>query len=637
MKLKKFKIQNFKGIEDAEISIDTRANTPIITLIGLNESGKTTILEAISHFVSGDSVVAKIFDEPQNTSGVYSLVPIHKKVNFTGAVSISAIVSLTEGDIQEIQDLAKTQCNCIIDTEPFMTDITITKQYEFADGNPSEDVSRNTWDLQLFTKKTKHTKKYKPYQYSGEGEDLEKIVWNKIIGNLAQISYFPTFLVDFPQRIYITEHETESDANRYYRHVLQDVLDSLNSDLSLEKHIVDRINSFKSKQTPAQLTNWLTLFLNRPEKGQVDSVITQMAEAMSSEILVSWDKIFQRTSPAKSVHIDWFIDTERDDLPYITISISDGKFRYALQERSLGFRWFFSFLLFTSFKQYKKRETIFLFDEPAANLHAGAQTELLKSFEKITEGGHKIIYSTHSHHMINPYWLSGAYIVENKAIDFDDRKSVDALNGGNTDIKTIPYKQFVTKYPNRSSYFQPVLESISYVSPEILPDMPVVITEGISDYYAFSLVSRSKSLLFKFIPGLGAGASGPIISFLIASGRKFIVLLDDDNAGKKEAKNYVDRFHLRKNSVFTLAEIDASFAGKKLETILSAETHRIIREHFLKKGNQASKKEVELYFAEKMYQKQKNGVMSTETRDQMNKIIFFLNDKIEALSAINKS
>ena len=49
-----FIIKNFKGISGSKIDL---TNNRIITLVGLNESGKTTIMEAISLFyeiIKGD-------------------------------------------------------------------------------------------------------------------------------------------------------------------------------------------------------------------------------------------------------------------------------------------------------------------------------------------------------------------------------------------------------------------------------------------------------------------------------------------------------------------------------------------------------------------------------------------------------
>jgi len=42
-------------------------------------------------------------------------------------------------------------------------------------------------------------------------------------------------------------------------------------------------------------------------------------------------------------------------------------------------------------------------------------THLLKSFESLAETCH-LVYTTHSHHMINLRWLDSAYVVKNDAL-----------------------------------------------------------------------------------------------------------------------------------------------------------------------------------------------------------------------------
>lgn len=68
MMIRKFVLKNFKGIETVELDVIDRTNCPVLTLIGLNESGKATILEGLSHFVSGDRSVSGLF------GGVHALV-----------------------------------------------------------------------------------------------------------------------------------------------------------------------------------------------------------------------------------------------------------------------------------------------------------------------------------------------------------------------------------------------------------------------------------------------------------------------------------------------------------------------------------------------------------------------------------
>jgi hypothetical protein len=281
-----------------------------------------------------------------------------------------------------------------------------------------------------------------------------------------------------PARIYLKEHDNELPVNRYYRLVFQDILDSIGGNLSLDKHVSNRIAEFqKERDSP----DWLSLFFGSSNKATIDSVFQKISNAITKEVLGSWHRVFQRPVTAKSVFIEWHIDTQKDNLPYASFVVSDGDSRYVLNERSLGFRWFFSFLLFTAFKQVSERPTLFLFDEPAANLHAKAQAELLTSFSRIISAGNYIIYSTHSHHMINPRWLSGAFIIENAALDYDSDDAF-GLTTKPTNIKATSYRDFVSQYPNRTSYFQPVIEKLEYVSPAVIGNAPFVIVEGITDY-----------------------------------------------------------------------------------------------------------------------------------------------------------
>ena len=54
MRYKRFQIKNFKGIKDTIVDLDA-GEAAVFPFVGLNESGKTTILEAIHSFFSGQS------------------------------------------------------------------------------------------------------------------------------------------------------------------------------------------------------------------------------------------------------------------------------------------------------------------------------------------------------------------------------------------------------------------------------------------------------------------------------------------------------------------------------------------------------------------------------------------------------
>jgi len=593
--IKKFKIDNFKGIESLEVNMLGRHKCPVITLVGLNESGKTTILEAISHFLTNEGTISE-GDEGNKSSNYLSLVPIAKKANFSGKISISATVQLEQADKEAVIKIFNDQ-KLELKDDSLPEEFEITRNYLFKDGQYIKLT--NNWGLNLFCK-NKRAQNFKEYQRPDDSSD-EKDLWlasvNAIKATLPTIAYFPTFLVDVPSRIYLEPYEGEHASQRYYRDVLQDVLDSLGDGLDLQKHVVKRIKDYQENENNP---NWFSMFLGKPEKGQVDSVIQKISSSISKEVIGSWRNIFSRPISAKMIVLDWHVDLEKNGIPYISISISDGESRYALHERSLGFRWFFLFLLFTRFKRDKERPTLFLFDEPAANLHARAQIELLTSFEKILGEKNTIIYSTHSTHMINPRWVPASHIVENTAINYDSEDETATFSSPPTSILAHPYRTFVSENPDRTSYFQPIMERLEDVTPLISPNGPVIVTEGISDFHAYSyycadLMKKEKVGL---VPGLGDASHDILISGMIGKGQNFIIILDDDNSGKRGANRYRENWILDNRSIATVGELNPEHSGKKLETLLSEDTRKNICAHFGKKSDQPSKKEIALYFAE---------------------------------------
>jgi hypothetical protein len=94
VRYKSFTIQNFKGIKDATINLDGVGGAAVFALVGLNESGKTTVLEAI-HSFSPESATGELFDGAKGIGIPYKdRVPRHLISTFTGDVSVTATVAL---------------------------------------------------------------------------------------------------------------------------------------------------------------------------------------------------------------------------------------------------------------------------------------------------------------------------------------------------------------------------------------------------------------------------------------------------------------------------------------------------------------------------------------------------------------
>ncbi len=90
-------------------------------------------------------------------------------------------------------------------------------------------------------------------------------------------------------------------------------------------------------------------------------------------------------------------------------------------ERSTGFAWFFSFLVWFSQVKRTYGENLFiLLDDPGIGLHAKAQEDLLRYISQELEPHYQVIYTTHSPFMIEPNNLHRARTVEDIISTTDD-------------------------------------------------------------------------------------------------------------------------------------------------------------------------------------------------------------------------
>ncbi len=82
-----------------------------------------------------------------------------------------------------------------------------------------------------------------------------------------------------------------------------------------------------------------------------------------------------------------------------------------LERRSPGFRWFFSFV--TAFSEFgRERNVIILLDEPGLGLHARAQYDLLRFIDERVARRNQVLYTTHSPFMLNTCELNRIRVVE---------------------------------------------------------------------------------------------------------------------------------------------------------------------------------------------------------------------------------
>ena len=602
MKFAEFHIKNFKGIEELRFNLDKSPEANIFTLVGLNESGKTTILEAINLFLSNPELGP--LDIPgSKIKHREELIPINKRDNFNEDVSITVKIKLDDDDLVKINQFINKETSSTFKAVEKKAYVQFYRTWKFKDSKFIKYESK--WSGFNGIPKDKRTKNK---QITGKlNLSLSKFC-NQLI---PSILYFPNFLFDFPTKIILETKEEATAKESFYIDLIQDILFSLSNGTNVKTHLVDRILSSDSSHRNA-----------------LESLIHKMELKVSEIVFDAWKSIFKDRAINSEINIGYGKDESLQ--PYLEFKLKAKDGIYQIYERSLGFKWFFTFLLFTQFRPFRKdshKNIIFLFDEPASNLHSSAQIKLLESFETLTRYN-KIIYTTDSQHLINPNWLESTYVVKNEGHAIND---IENYNTKKTNITIQPYREFVTNHPHNTAYFQPILDVLEY-SPSNLESLPsCIFLEGKNDYYTlayFSKVIFNGKYAINMAPSTGSGNLDTLISLYIGWGKKFIVLLDSDKAGQKEKKRYIEKFGiLLEESVFTLEDIDPSWKLTAFENFFQPAEKLSFQKSIYTTATKYNKTHFNRAIQECLIN-DKNFSFDQAILDKFDKVLFFLKNKL---------
>jgi len=161
------------------------------------------------------------------------------------------------------------------------------------------------------------------------------------------------------------------------------------------------------------------------------------ANELTREVLAYWS-----TNTNLRVLIDLTMKKEHNGSGHtpvvdeLHVRMYDDKHMLSLpfDERSSGFRWFFSFLTAFSRYEYDSTPVIILLDEPALSLHAKAQKDFLRFIEERLSQRCQVIYTTHSPFMIQPNHIERTRLIEDKGIEKGAVVTADVLT---TDRDTL--------------------------------------------------------------------------------------------------------------------------------------------------------------------------------------------------------
>ena len=262
MKYAKFEIEHFKGIGELTLDLTTHPGYRATTLVGLNESGKTTILEAIN-------LIQKDFEE----ESAHSLIPRGNQFNFSGAISVVATLELDNDDNLQIKKKAK---ELGFDLTKDIPTFTIKKSYNFTKARFVAPIATE-YDFMAIGR-NKGAKAASPERRL-TADNAKYIDLAAFIDKTLRppIIFYPNFLADFPERIYLKTTHNEGARQKEYRRVLQDILDTLakkDERLTVEEDILQRIESGTSE-----------------DKAALESLLSTMGEKITNDVIVAWKKI----------------------------------------------------------------------------------------------------------------------------------------------------------------------------------------------------------------------------------------------------------------------------------------------------------------------------------------------------------
>lgn len=579
IKLSKVTIHNYKCIENDQ-SFDVEDDVTV--LVGMNESGKTTVLEAIAkcnYFENdADFEFNQTFDYPRRrlkglekgreskeavtleyTVSDYLLTTISQLLHVECK---SSVVSLTSHygqngtvSIQEILPYKRTQIlNAILDDMDVeeidreeLEPITTLEELNQLIQSYSSDEEDNPIQETLST--------LRPF-YQGNSWDnpFHFYVWSQIIEpNLPVFMYY----------------------DEYY---------SLPARISLEAVKSGSLDQSSLKTAKALLE---IADINLDALLHSDSYEEFVAELEATQADIS-DSLFEYWKTNENLGIEFTINkVEGTDSRNgtrivnheLNIRVKNNRNRVSLplDKRSKGFNWFFSFLVwFKKIQEDDDRTYIILLDEPGLNLHAMAQYDLLRFIDDLSES-YQIVYTTHSPFMIEPDELNRV------------RTVYEQKTGGTLLSDSLQEKDPNTMFPLQAALGYSVAQNL-FISKNNL------IVEGIADlayleYMSARLESLGRTSLsskITIVPSGGADKVATFVSLMRGNGLNMVCLLDTftDQGPKRRLENLVAEKIIAQTNIRYYQEFTGtSFAD--VEDLFE-------KEEYLSLYNSAFEKDVEL-------------------------------------------
>ncbi len=520
------KVESFKSINTPQtVLIDEE----VTVLVGMNEAGKTVFLKALEKSNDAQSLAKfnLVSDYPRREYSKYQ-----KQHDKNPAVVTVLTYRLTDDEISDLNAELHTELSTdftfsithfynntrriginvneqsVIDTllsESGLSSDTKTKleKSESLRSIPEllADASLTDED-QKFLDNIKNRIAKSPWDSVVQNE-----VWKWLEERIPQFLYFSDYDI-LPSKINITDL-----ANRVAR--------STNSPEQLQSQ--HRSILALLKMADISITD-----ITNPSEGyeQLKAKIEAVSISLTDKIMEFWKQ-------NEDIDVEVDIDSDpKDEVPYNTgsnlyLRIKNRRHRVStpFDQRSRGFIWFFSFLVWFDSVQEQigsEKEIILLLDEPGLALHALAQADFLGYIDDLAQK-HQVLYTTHSPFMVHSDRLHQVRMVEDK----EKVGTVISDNISGSDPRTI--------FPLQAALGWTIAQNL-FISPRNL------LVEGASDLIYLKAVSalleaQGKVGLRDDITIVPVGGLDNIVTFIaLISANKLKIAVFHDYKGTPEQK-----------------------------------------------------------------------------------------------------
>lgn len=423
MILKSVRLQNFRCVKDSgTFKIDKK----VTCLVGKNESGKTALLQALNKL---NPVIAedKDFQDLDYPAMEWTEYKSHKESN--PAPALSTVFELETDDIDFLEPIfgdsidyksdfpvskgySNTRCWTIRVDEPKLVQHLIDKHKLLEDErsmldscNNLKELAANLSELEDPSGRQKELAEYVKSEF-GEQSGASH-ARNSLASRLPHFVYFADYL-RLPGRVSINNLKSRvpnPDPEKGLR----------GSDRAFLAYLSLIGATMEDLESATEFER-----LTRELEGASNHLTAKMKKYWSQNRHLRVNCRFDTALPGDPAPFNsGFVARTRIENTRHGVTTS-------FDERSAGFVWFFSFLVW--FSQVKKEygdNVVILLDEPGLSLHAKAQHDLLRYFEMELAPYYQVVYTTHSPFMIDPENLLRTRTVEDVFVAHGDSKGIE--------------------------------------------------------------------------------------------------------------------------------------------------------------------------------------------------------------------